>query len=120
MSREGGVQNFSVVIGDRIAEKNIAGTAPRAGTASEGIMPLLDKDGAALIAELKREMRELERARREKETMKQEKEAMKADLERKKRTLERAKWEKGLQTRELERLQYETELEWPQSEMWRC
>ena len=116
MSREGGVQNFSVVIGDRIAEKNIAGTAPRAGTASEGIMPLLDEDGAALIAELKREMRELERVRREKETMKQETEAMKADLERKKRTLERAKWEKGLQTRELERLQYETELEWPQSE----
>ena len=106
MSREGGVQNFSVVIGDRIAEKNIAGTAPRAGTASEGIMPLSDEDGAALIAELKREMREFERARREKETMKQETEAMKADLERKKRTLERAKWEKGLQTRELERLQY--------------
>ena len=41
---------------------------------------------------------------------------MKADLERKKRKLERAKWEKGLQTRELERLQYETKLEWPQSE----
>ena len=72
-------------------------------------MPLSDEDAAALIAELKREMRELERAWRETE-------AMKADLERKKRELERAKWEKGLQKRELERLRYETELEWLQSE----
>ena len=47
-------------------------------------MPLSDEDAAALIAELKREMRELERARRETK-------AMKADLERKKRELERAK-----------------------------
>ena len=69
-------------------------------------MPLSDEDAAALIAELKREMRELEKARRETE-------AMKADLERKKRELERAKWEKGLQKRELERLQYEA---WLQSE----
>ena len=69
-------------------------------------MPLSDEDTAALIAELKREMRELERARRETE-------AMKADLERKKRELEREKWEKGLQKRELERLQYEA---WLQSE----
>ena len=69
-------------------------------------MPLSDEDAAALIAELKREMRELERVQRETE-------AMKADLERKKRELERAKWEKGLQKRELERLQYET---WLQSE----
>ena len=69
-------------------------------------MPLSDEDAAALIAEMKREMRELETARRETE-------AMKADLERKKRELERAKWEKGLQKRELERLQYEA---WLQSE----
>ena len=116
VSREGGVQSVSVVIGDRIAGENIAGTAPKAGTASEGIMPLSDEDGAALIAGLKREMRELESARREKETMKQETKAMKADLERNKRKLEKVKWEKGLQTREMERLQYETELEWPQSE----
>ena len=69
-------------------------------------MPVSDEDAAALIAELKREMRELGRSRRETE-------AMKADLERKKRELERAKWEKGLQKRELERLQYEA---WLQSE----
>ena len=69
-------------------------------------MVLSDKDGAALIAELKREMRELERTRRETE-------AMKADLERKKRELEGTKWEKGFQKRELERLQYEA---WLQSE----
>ena len=65
MSREGGVQNFSVVIGDRIAEKNIAWTAPRAGTASEGIMPLSDEDGAALIAELEKEKKDLELQKRE-------------------------------------------------------
>ena len=69
-------------------------------------MPLSDEDAAALIAELKREMRELERARRETENMQ-------AALERKRRELERAKWEKGLQKRELERLQYEA---WLQSE----
>ena len=69
MSREGGVQNFSVVIGDRRAENTIAGTAPRTGTAREGIMRLSDEDGAALIAELKREMRELERVWRENGTM---------------------------------------------------
>ena len=68
-------------------------------------MVLSDEDAAALIAELKREMRELERVRRETE-------AMKADLERMKRGFERAKWEKGLQIRKLERLQHEAELEW--------
>ena len=67
-------------------------------------MPLLDEDGAALIAELEREKKDLERVKRE---------------------LKRTKWEKGLKKWELERLQYEvelewlqyeTELEWPQSE----
>ena len=65
MSREGGVQKISVVIGDRIAEKNIAGTPPRAGTASEGIMPLSDEDGAALIAELEKAKKDLELQKRE-------------------------------------------------------
>ena len=51
MSREGGVQNFSV--------KNIAGTAPRAGTASEGVMVLSEEDVAALRAELKKAKREV-------------------------------------------------------------
>ena len=38
--------------GDRITELNIAGTAPRAGTASEGIMVVSDEKVAVLIAEL--------------------------------------------------------------------
>ena len=78
MSREGGVQKFSV--------KNIAGTAPRAGTASEGIMVVSvvsDEEVAALRAEL-------ERAKSERKLQKRAYEA------------------------ELERLQYEVDLEWLQ------
>ena len=59
-------------------------------------MALSDEDAAALIAEVER---------------------AKKDLERVKRELERAKWKKGLQKRELERLQYETELECLQSDV---
>ena len=51
MSREGGVQSFSV--------KNVAGTAPRAGTASEVVMVLLEEDAAALRAELEKAKREV-------------------------------------------------------------
>ena len=54
-----------MVIGDRIAEKNIAGAVPRAGTASEGIMPLSDEDGAVLIAELEKAKKDLEVQKRE-------------------------------------------------------
>ena len=58
-------------------------------------MPLPDEDAAALIALLEREKKDLERVKRE---------------------LETTKWEKGLQKRELERLQYKVELEWLQYE----
>ena len=51
--------------GDRITELNIAGTAPRAGTASEGIMVVSDEEVAALRAKLEREKKDLERIRRE-------------------------------------------------------
>ena len=72
--------------------KNIAGTAPRAGTASEGIMFVSDAEVAALRAE----------------------------VERAKKELERAKWEKKLQKRmyeaEIEWLQYEAEMEGLQSD----
>ena len=88
--------------GDQITELNIAGTAPRAGTASEGIMVLSDEEVAVLIAELERENKDLESIRRKNETIRRETGAMKADLEEKKR--------------ELERLQYGTDLEWRQSE----
>ena len=43
----------------------MAGTAPRAGTASEGIMPLSDEDGAAWIAELEKAKKDLELQKRE-------------------------------------------------------
>ena len=80
--------------GDRITELNIAGTATRAGTASEGIIVVSDEEVAALIAELERVRRETE--------------AMQAKLK-------RAKREKEIQKREyeaeIERLQYEAELE---------
>ena len=88
--------------GDRITELNIAGTAPKAGTASDGIMVVSDEEVAVLIAELERENKDLESIRREKETIRRETEAIKADLEEKKR--------------ELERLQYGTDLGWRQSE----
>ena len=52
MSWEGSVQ-FVLV-------KNIAGTAPRAGTASEGIMVVLDEEVAALRAKLEKAKREVE------------------------------------------------------------
>ena len=58
-------------------------------------MPLSDEDGAALIAESEREKKDLERVKRE---------------------LKRMRWEKELQKRGLERLQYEVELEWLQYE----
>ena len=48
MSREGGVQTISL--------KNIAGTAPRAGTASEGIMVVSDEE----VTELERLQHEVE------------------------------------------------------------
>ena len=57
-------------------------------------MPISDEDVAALIAELERAKEELER---EKETIRRE---------------------KGLHKRELERLQYEVELEWLQYDAW--
>ena len=68
-------------------------------------MPLSDKDGAALIAELEKLKRELEK---EKETIRRENELQKRKYETK---LERLQYEM-----ELEWLQYETELEWLQSE----
>ena len=81
MSREGGVQFFSA--------KNIAGTAPRAGTASEGIMVVSDEEVAALRVELERKL---------------QKRAYEVELER-------------LQYKvDLEWLQYGTEFEWRQSE----
>ena len=46
--------------GTKTAVKNIAGTAPRTGTASEGIMVVSDEEVAALIAELERVRRETE------------------------------------------------------------
>ena len=52
MSWEGSVHLFSV--------KNIAGTAPRAGTASEGIMVVSDKEVAPLRAKLEKAKREVE------------------------------------------------------------
>ena len=88
--------------GTRTAVKNIAGTAPRVGTASEGIMVVSDEEVAVLIAEVEREKKDLESIRREKETIRRETEAIKADLEEK--------------NRELERLQYGTDLRWRQSE----
>ena len=57
-------------------------------------MPLSDEDVADLIAEWKR-------VQRERET------ALRADLE--KKYQQKAKWEKKIQKRELERLQYEAE-----------
>ena len=51
MSWEGSVQLFSV--------KNIAGTAPRAGTANEGIMVVSDEEVAALRAKLEKAKREV-------------------------------------------------------------
>ena len=86
MRREGGVQFFSV--------KNIAETAPRAGTASEGIMVVSDEEAAALRAEL-------ERAKSERKIQKRAYEA----------ESERLQYEV-----DLECLQYGTELEWRQSE----
>ena len=78
--------------GTETAEKNMAGTALRAGTASEGIMFVSDEEDAALRAE----------------------------VERAKKELERAKWEKKLQKRvceaEIEWFQYEAELEGLQSD----
>ena len=59
-------------------------------------MPLSDEDVADLIAEWKR-------VQRERET------ALRAALE--KEYQQKAKWEKKIQKRELERLQYEAELE---------
>ena len=68
--------------------KNIAGTAPRAGTASEGIMFVPDEEVAALRAEMERAKKNFERMQKE---------------------LEGAKWEKELQKRI-----YEAEIEWLQ------
>ena len=48
--------------GTGTAVKNIAGTAPRAGTASEGIMFVSDEEVAGLRAEMERAKKELERA----------------------------------------------------------
>ena len=101
MSREGGVQFFSV--------ENIAGTAPRAGTASEGIMVVSDEEVAALIAEFKRVQRERETALiAELERVRRETEAMRAKLEKAKRKLDESKSEREIQKR--------AELEWPQPE----
>ena len=86
MSQEGGVQFFSV--------KNIAGTAPRAGTAREGIMVVSDEEVAALRVQM-------ERAKSERKLQKRANEA----------ELERLQYEV-----DLEWLQYGTELEWRQSE----
>ena len=113
---KGGVQNVSV--------KNIAGIAPRAGTASRGIMPLSDEEVAALRADLEIVQREretalradLERVQQERETaliaelerVRRETEAMQAKLEKAKRELKRSKSE-----RELRKQEYEA---WPQSE----
>ena len=83
-------------------------------------MVLSDEDVAALIADFERVQREretalradLERVQRERET------ALRADFEREYQ--QKAKWgkyfKKWAYEAELERLQYETELEWPQSE----
>ena len=60
--------------GTGTAVKNIAGTAPRAGTASEGIMFVSDEKVAALRAEVERAKKDLARIRREGEAMKQKKE----------------------------------------------
>ena len=67
--------------GTGTAVKNIAGTAPRAGTASEGIMFVSDEEVAALRAKVERAKKDLARIRRKKEAMKQEKEAMKQEKE---------------------------------------
>ena len=65
-------------------------------------MVVSDEEAAVLIAELEREKKDLESIRRENNTIRRKTEAMKADLEEKER--------------ELERLQYGTDLEWRQSE----
>ena len=116
MSREGGVQSFS--------GKNIAGTAPRAGTASQGITVVSDKEVVALIAEFKRVQRERETALRadvemvqrgretaliaESERVRRKTGAMQAKLEKAKRKLDESKSERELRKREYEA--------WPQSE----
>ena len=64
--------------GTGTAVKNIAGTAPRAGTASEGIMFVSDEEVAGLRAEMERAKKELERAKWEKELQKR---VYEADIE---------------------------------------
>ena len=76
-----------------ISVKNIAGTAPRVGTASEGIMVESDEEVAALRAKMEREKKDLERIRREKE-------AMQAKLEKAKRELKKSKSEREIRKRE--------------------
>ena len=56
--------------GTGTAVKNIAGTAPRAGTASEGIIFVSDEKVTAVRAEVERAKKELERAKWEKELQK--------------------------------------------------
>ena len=51
--------------GDRMTELNIAGTAPRAGTATEGFMVVSYEEVAALRVKLEREKKDLEIIRRE-------------------------------------------------------
>ena len=100
---------------------NIAGTAPRAGTTSEGIMFVSDEEVAALRAEVERAKKELERAKWEKELRKRVYEA----------EIEWLQYEAelgGLQSdrmgitmfpkfeAEMEWLQYGTDLGWRQSE----
>ena len=97
MSWVGSVQTFTEhpwPKGDGKREENIAGTAPRAGTASVGIMAVSEEEVAALSAEL-------EEVAREKELQKRAYEAK----------LERLQYEV-----DLEWLQYGTDLEWCQSE----
>ena len=86
--------------GDGKSEENIAGTAPRAGAASEGTMAVLEEEMAALRAELKtkleREKKDLERTRRETE-------ALQAKLEKEKRELRKREYEAWPQSETVDR-----------------